>query len=1089
MRILGFHIDGFGVFHEVSLQDLPKGLALFVGRNESGKTTLMEFIRTVLFGFSRRGNSNDYPPLAGGRHGGTLHVLMQDGRQFTIDRTGHSVTLAEDGGPADRSEPSERLLSGLDRQTFERVFAIGLDDLRGLDVLSQERVRTRLFAAGAGLGAASVPRAMETLDTEMNNLLSQRGRQQRINKLTRSLDEARSNILRVQGRASEYAECHEKRRKLKEEIEKAQVESENIRQRLRRIDQLTKARERWVPLCTARENAAKVASGRTYPTNGLERFETLKRSIEEIGQDKKRYEHDAERLEKQLTDLTVNEALTHHAEAIEALVGERQKLIAALDEHPTLERKMLEAGREFKRRLRELGAHWSSERLAEVDTSVQVREHVQDFERRLAGAERKHEEAQAYGRTVQDAQTEAKQSALKAKERLEKLPKPRVMDDQKLRASREAVRTMRSLFHERDVVNTQLEAKRSGQKEAEARFASLERQIDVPVRQVPSSAPILALLAGLAPAALLAFEGLQVPAIAVLLLGILMAVFLLSIRRRGSKAEKGRVSNLSSDLQQAEKIRRMHGDEAKKLQQRIGEIDKEINRLAQSAGLKRPDGLTQLERQAGQVEQAAEKLGEWKTREQEKKEADERWRETEVRFQEAEKKTKAAHEELQKIQKEWQGWLKERGFTDTIRPEGFEAVLQAVDNAQTAERTLKEVHQRLSQAEGYLNETRRKIRDLLDRCGKKPTGPEEEVKDLDALRRDLEAALEAERSRSELTRHLEAVRSEADRVGRQLSDKQAEVEALMKEASATSEDQFRRFSGQHTEWNTCQQEIESHELALRTIAGTAEAQKSLEAELSETEPLKLQAEEDRLRRQLDIFAGDVSDYEREVGSLEHRLDEMSQEKRLGDLLLEHGSLKEQLDDATKRWATLVVCRNLLGKAREVYERERQPQVIQEAGKFLQTITGPRYRLLSPVGDGGVELEDTAKRRKNEKTWSSGLADQVYLAIRLGLAREFGRHAEPLPVIFDDLLVRFDSARQLGAAKVILDFAREQQVLLFSCHPRIQRLVEKALDDTRFHDVSVATYAVSRGKIEKSERSAKTRPATAAATVTSARAHT
>ena len=43
MYLTGFHIDGFGIYHDQGVQDLPPGLVLFVGDNESGKTTLMNF--------------------------------------------------------------------------------------------------------------------------------------------------------------------------------------------------------------------------------------------------------------------------------------------------------------------------------------------------------------------------------------------------------------------------------------------------------------------------------------------------------------------------------------------------------------------------------------------------------------------------------------------------------------------------------------------------------------------------------------------------------------------------------------------------------------------------------------------------------------------------------------------------------------------------------------------------------------------------------------------------------------------------------------------------------------------------------------
>ncbi len=127
MYLSGFHIDGFGIYHDQGVQDLPSGLVLFVGDNESGKTTLMEFLRTQLFGFPRRDKKrNDYEPLRGGNHGGRLALIMRDGRQFTIARPGRALaTLTPTGGATIQVEPAIHLFGGLDRDTFKHVFAVG----------------------------------------------------------------------------------------------------------------------------------------------------------------------------------------------------------------------------------------------------------------------------------------------------------------------------------------------------------------------------------------------------------------------------------------------------------------------------------------------------------------------------------------------------------------------------------------------------------------------------------------------------------------------------------------------------------------------------------------------------------------------------------------------------------------------------------------------------------------------------------------------------------------------------------------------------------------------------------------------------
>ncbi len=88
MKITGLHIDGFGRFADHSVGPLERPVTVFYGPNEAGKSTLLEFIRRILFGFpSGRNRGNEYPPLAGGRHGGRVMITTEAGDAITIDRT------------------------------------------------------------------------------------------------------------------------------------------------------------------------------------------------------------------------------------------------------------------------------------------------------------------------------------------------------------------------------------------------------------------------------------------------------------------------------------------------------------------------------------------------------------------------------------------------------------------------------------------------------------------------------------------------------------------------------------------------------------------------------------------------------------------------------------------------------------------------------------------------------------------------------------------------------------------------------------------------------------------------------------------
>ena len=95
MRLKKIDIDGFGVYENWSFE-MTTAVTVFCGPNEAGKTTLAEFIRTILFGFPRQDNDAYIPPLAGGQHGGRLEVVSDEGEGYTFER--HRAEAGRRGG-------------------------------------------------------------------------------------------------------------------------------------------------------------------------------------------------------------------------------------------------------------------------------------------------------------------------------------------------------------------------------------------------------------------------------------------------------------------------------------------------------------------------------------------------------------------------------------------------------------------------------------------------------------------------------------------------------------------------------------------------------------------------------------------------------------------------------------------------------------------------------------------------------------------------------------------------------------------------------------------------------------------------------
>ena len=145
MRIREIHIDGFGRFSGVDYGPLEHPVTVFYGPNEAGKSTLLEFVRRVLFGFPRRSAKvNPYPALEGGRYGGSIAFEDSGGHPYDVRRTsgrsyGGEVTLISGTGDPLPTSELATLLGNHSRDVFEQVFAFTLDELYSDDLLNARK--------------------------------------------------------------------------------------------------------------------------------------------------------------------------------------------------------------------------------------------------------------------------------------------------------------------------------------------------------------------------------------------------------------------------------------------------------------------------------------------------------------------------------------------------------------------------------------------------------------------------------------------------------------------------------------------------------------------------------------------------------------------------------------------------------------------------------------------------------------------------------------------------------------------------------------------------------------------------------------
>jgi uncharacterized protein YhaN len=147
--------------------------------------------------------------------------------------------------------------------------------------------------------------------------------------------------------------------------------------------------------------------------------------------------------------------------------------------------------------------------------------------------------------------------------------------------------------------------------------------------------------------------------------------------------------------------------------------------------------------------------------------------------------------------------------------------------------------------------------------------------------------------------------------------------------------------------------------------------------------------------------------------------------------------------SVEEWLALQVEQDAIARIRRRFEQENISGTLVSASQYMHRMTAGRYhRIWAPLGEDFLCIDDEYGQTFRVEQLSGGTREQLFLAIRFALVREFARRGVELPLVMDDLFVNFDQERTEAAADCLLDVAAEgQQVLFFTCHEHIARMFQ------------------------------------------------
>lgn len=1041
MKIRNLSLDRYGVWRDVAIPFGEPGLHVLHGPNEAGKSTLMRFVRGVFYGFDRRAAGKgarpgrdrldaSTEPASGsitvdveGEHWLLTRSLLADMRRTDdapADRGTLDVRTAEAGS---RTRPAAgdwitQSLGGISESVYQRIFAVGLEELQQLGTLQADEVARQIYGVSLGPDGQRLLGAFERLEAESARLSSPDGRGL-LQQLAEREATLRTELARFASDRDRYDSLHQEREELEDQIARWKSGQGDFERQLRGFDLLEEAWEPWQQVEALRRELKSLPRTRKFPEQGLERLQTLDAKLSDFTQHRDAARNEYRRLRARLGAMP-KDPVADYRPRVQSLLDQREWVSAGQSRLANADAREAALKKELDKRLAELGPGWTLARIEALDTSPER------FQQLATTAQRRQRATVSRNRLQRRLKGWSRSCRARAADVADRLKQL------------DAASLDHSLAEARDRITDLQEYSELRRKELEHESRGIEvrdnlRTLDAKL-VYPEWLPMLLwffALGGAAAAVLGFYQGFQQNGLAGLMwafLGLTCGGLAWAVKSHYEVAVQETAEPLHARRQRVD-------TELQQIEQQIDKLHRRSPWLKAAFGTRRvgdastpwDDALKEMKERFAELERLAGIQQRVLARRQ-------KLSGLRQRFQQA-------HRDVTTSRQQWCQTLKELGLPETLRTQegmvAWQRVLEArarwlewrmvSEPAQDHRSAVQAFQSRLQEA-GRLMEVKlpqgrsplEQLAFLEEQVGKLP-----------------QPAGERKGAAHEARQHYREWRSLASQV-RKLRRERA---ALLREAGARSRREFERKSVAFHRRGELQELLAAAESELEAVGAG-------ESELAIVEDDLRSFDRDRHRERRAALVkeretaerGLQSAYER-IGSLKQELKAMESDRRASDLRRALAQVESERAAAEEEWCALQAAGDALVELRGEYEKTCQPATLAAASEWLGRLTQGRYRnVWTPLGDRDLRVDDGQGRSWRVEQLSSGTREQLFLAVRMALVRQLRDQGIDLPMVLDDVLVNFDQERTEAALETLREFAAQgQQILLFTCHRHVAEL--------------------------------------------------
>ena len=337
MRIEELNLAAFGPFTERVLAFGETGLHIVYGPNEAGKSSALRGLKALLYGIDERTLDNFVHANDKLRIHGLLRTGDRQGLAL-IRRKGRKNTLLTPDGEALDEQVLMPFLQGVTPELFETLFGIDHQALvqGGQEILEQKgEVGQALFSAA--LGSHTLHTVLGDLDAEAKGLFLPAGSKPAINSAIRAHAALRSEIRKSSLLSREWGEHRRALERTTRELETVQSKLGDKRIEVNRLQRIQRVLPKLARRRELSHDLELLGNVIVLSDDFTERRQKAVTALETAQAIVGRAASRLEGLQKQLEELSANQALLEQAENIEDLHARWGSHRKAQQDRPSLE--------------------------------------------------------------------------------------------------------------------------------------------------------------------------------------------------------------------------------------------------------------------------------------------------------------------------------------------------------------------------------------------------------------------------------------------------------------------------------------------------------------------------------------------------------------------------------------------------------------------------------------------------------------------------------------------------------------------------------------------------------------------------------